>query len=217
MKHPEPWYAALAARLDHPGYVTLAEVRQQEAREARKTAATAKWKHHPGGPYYTEIDSNIYVIYKNGRKWRIEAGPVSLSPRYTRYQDGIATLADAKNLALNMPCFRCGLGSPLVLMTPCLPARPSLASDPGNRWKCMDTGPCEAERKRLTDTEDDPPARIEISQPAPGQRLEYLRASLRAENISYGELIELQSLAPHISPGDTELLEAAGVPEHPEN
>lgn len=44
-------------------------------------------------------------------------------------------------------------------------------------------------------------------------RLEYLRAELRQERISYGELAELQSLAPYIEPGDTELLEAAGVPE----
>ena len=47
------------------------------------------------------------------------------------------------------------------------------------------------------------------------ERLEYLRGELRAERISYGELAELQSLAPHIDPADTELLEAAGVPEKP--
>lgn len=45
-------------------------------------------------------------------------------------------------------------------------------------------------------------------------RLEELRAELRAERISYGELAELQGLAEHIDPGDVELLEAAGVPEH---
>lgn len=44
-------------------------------------------------------------------------------------------------------------------------------------------------------------------------RLEYLRAELRAERISYGELAELQNLVPHIEAGDVELLEAAGVPE----
>jgi hypothetical protein len=44
-------------------------------------------------------------------------------------------------------------------------------------------------------------------------RLEDLRKELRAERISYGELSELQSLAPHIDPSDVELLEAAGVPE----
>jgi len=43
--------------------------------------------------------------------------------------------------------------------------------------------------------------------------LEYLRKELRAERISYGELSELQSLAKHIDASDTELLEAAGVPE----
>lgn len=45
------------------------------------------------------------------------------------------------------------------------------------------------------------------------KRLEYLRAELRAERISYGELAELQSLAGYIAPGDVELLEAAGVLE----
>ena len=47
------------------------------------------------------------------------------------------------------------------------------------------------------------------------KRLEYLRGELRAERISYGEISELQSLAPHIAKDDVELLEAAGVPEHP--
>ena len=45
-------------------------------------------------------------------------------------------------------------------------------------------------------------------------RLEELREVLRSESISYGELAELQGLAEHIDPGDVELLEAAGVPEH---
>jgi hypothetical protein len=46
-------------------------------------------------------------------------------------------------------------------------------------------------------------------------RLEELRAVLRAEEISYGELAELQGLAEHIDPSDVELLEAAGVEENP--
>lgn len=48
------------------------------------------------------------------------------------------------------------------------------------------------------------------------ERLEYLRGELRAEQISYGELAELQDLARFIDPGDVELLEAAGVPEFEE-
>ena len=44
-------------------------------------------------------------------------------------------------------------------------------------------------------------------------RLEHLRTELRTERISYGELAELQELAPFIDPSDIELLEAAGVPE----
>jgi hypothetical protein len=47
-------------------------------------------------------------------------------------------------------------------------------------------------------------------------RLEYLRGELRAERISWGELAELQGLADFIEAGDTELLEAAGVPEFPD-
>lgn len=47
-------------------------------------------------------------------------------------------------------------------------------------------------------------------------RLEYLRTQIRNENISMGELIELQGLANEIDPGDVELLEWAGVPEFPE-
>jgi hypothetical protein len=48
-------------------------------------------------------------------------------------------------------------------------------------------------------------------------RLEELRAALRSESISWSELAELQSLADQIDPGDIELLEAAGVPEFPED
>ena len=44
-------------------------------------------------------------------------------------------------------------------------------------------------------------------------RLEYLRAQIEAESISYGEIAELQALADEIDPGDTLLLEWAGVPE----
>lgn len=48
-------------------------------------------------------------------------------------------------------------------------------------------------------------------------RLEELRAILRDESISYGELAELADLAAYIHPSDVELLEAAGVPEFPED
>jgi len=46
------------------------------------------------------------------------------------------------------------------------------------------------------------------------QRLEYLRGEIEAERISYGEVIELQSLAEYIEPNDVVLLEWAGVPEN---
>lgn len=46
------------------------------------------------------------------------------------------------------------------------------------------------------------------------ERLEYLRGEIKAERISYGEIVELQSLAKYIEPGDVLLLEWAGVPEN---
>ena len=48
-------------------------------------------------------------------------------------------------------------------------------------------------------------------------RLEYLRGESEAERISYEEIAELQSLARYIEPGDTLLLEWAGVSEFPED
>jgi hypothetical protein len=50
-------------------------------------------------------------------------------------------------------------------------------------------------------------------------RLEELRAAIRAENISYGEIAELQGYGEdgHIPEGDVELREWAGLPEHPED
>jgi hypothetical protein len=47
-------------------------------------------------------------------------------------------------------------------------------------------------------------------------RLEELRAELRAEGISYAETIELQSLEQYIDKHDVELREAAGLPEFKE-
>jgi hypothetical protein len=47
------------------------------------------------------------------------------------------------------------------------------------------------------------------------KRLEYLRAQINGECISYGEIAELQDLAEHIEPDDVQLLEWAAVPEFP--
>lgn len=49
------------------------------------------------------------------------------------------------------------------------------------------------------------------------KRLEYLRGEIEAERISTGEILELQSLAEYIEPGDVLLLEWAGVPEFKED
>lgn len=46
------------------------------------------------------------------------------------------------------------------------------------------------------------------------KRLEYLRGEILAEQISYGEIAELQSLAAFIPADDVLLLEWAGVPEN---
>jgi len=46
------------------------------------------------------------------------------------------------------------------------------------------------------------------------QRLEYLRKQIQQENISYGEIAELQSLKEHIENNDIELLQWAGVEEN---
>lgn len=44
-------------------------------------------------------------------------------------------------------------------------------------------------------------------------RLEYLRKQINNENISYGELLELQALSEYIKQDDVVLLEWAGIPE----
>ena len=44
-------------------------------------------------------------------------------------------------------------------------------------------------------------------------RLGEIRKSIDAECVSYGELVELASLAEYIESGDVQLLEWAGVPE----
>jgi uncharacterized pyridoxal phosphate-containing UPF0001 family protein len=46
------------------------------------------------------------------------------------------------------------------------------------------------------------------------KRLEEIRQEIRAEQISYGEIVELQSLSKYIDENDVELLEWAGVKEN---
>lgn len=45
------------------------------------------------------------------------------------------------------------------------------------------------------------------------ERLEYIRAELRSNRISYSEILELQTLSKYIDNNDVELLEAAGIHE----
>lgn len=55
-----------------------------------------------------------------------------------------------------------------------------------------------------------------MTEPSPEhvrERLEYLRAAIEEERISWGELAELYDLAPHIDPSDVLLREWAGLPE----
>jgi hypothetical protein len=80
-----------------------------------------------------------------------------------------------------------------------------------DRWIDVDDEPDPTLAEGQADTEDEAKAAVTI-----WVRLEVLRAALRTQDISFGELQELQNLAPYIESGDTELLEAAGVPEYPE-
>ena len=45
------------------------------------------------------------------------------------------------------------------------------------------------------------------------KRLDYLRKQIKNENISYGEITELQSLTRYIDKNDVDLLSWAGVKE----
>ena len=45
------------------------------------------------------------------------------------------------------------------------------------------------------------------------KRLDYLREQIKNENMSYGEIAELQGLSKYIDKNDVELLEWAGVKE----
>lgn len=47
------------------------------------------------------------------------------------------------------------------------------------------------------------------------QRLAELKQAIKEENISYGEIAELEELQEYIDPNDTELLQWAGVKEFP--
>lgn len=163
MRHDDAWYAALARELEHTGYVTLAEVRQAEAREARETAATVTWTHHRGeGDYTASSGGGRYLIMRDGDTWRVSAWPSGDgSEGAVRRITHVRTLAEAKGLALAHPCFRCGLASPLTAMTPVLPERPGQRTGPRPRYRCLDESACLAERGRLTGTE---PARIKVRQ-----------------------------------------------------
>lgn len=47
----------------------------------------------------------------------------------------------------------------------------------------------------------------------PQDTLNYIRGEIEAEQVSYGEIAQLQALADHINPTDTLLLEWAGIKE----
>ena len=162
MKHTNEWYNALAHDLGHDGYVNLAEIRQAEAREARNTAATAKWRRR-SGTYHLDLDVNYYLIQRAPRTdlWEISAWPSGAGQeRYVRRQSGIRTLTEAKSLAVAQPCFRCGLACPLPFMTPVVPERPGQRTGPRPAFRCLDESVCLAERRRLRGTE---PARMDLA------------------------------------------------------
>jgi len=80
-------------------------------------------------------------------------------------------------------------------------------------------GRVQADVQRLIDgPKENPFGKLEQkSEQTPAEKLEELRAALHAENISQGELIDLQGMVEHIDPSDFELLEAAGVTEEEAN
>ena len=163
MKHTGAWYAKLAHDLGHDGYVTLAEIRQQEARDARQVADIARWRRR-GATYHLDLDGNYYLIQREPglRTWKIEAWPVTVpEERYVRHQSGIRTLADAKGLTLAQPCFRCGLACPLPFMTPVLPLRPGQRTGPKPPFRCLNTPACLAEYNRMTGRAE--PARMDLA------------------------------------------------------
>lgn len=52
---------------------------------------------------------------------------------------------------------------------------------------------------------------IEKTKPEAAKRLGQIREALNSKNVSYGELVELQSMVEYIDPSDAQLLEAAGA------
>jgi hypothetical protein len=49
MRHPSAWYVALADKLGHPSYVTLAEITEAEVEEAWQSRTISATTPAPGG------------------------------------------------------------------------------------------------------------------------------------------------------------------------
>lgn len=60
---------------------------------------------------------------------------------------------------------------------------------------------------------EDRPCLNDSDMPVIAKRLEYLREQIKQENISYGEIVELQSLVEYIPKNDVELLQWADTIE----
>jgi len=103
------------------------------------------WRRRQRGLYCAQ-DLSLGMAAEVGRsgsaKWYLKVWPHALAPcpdPYVRHVTGLRTMADARNMVLRMPCFRCGRGRPLILMEPYVA-----------RFRCTDRETCEAERARLT-------------------------------------------------------------------
>lgn len=99
----------------------------------------------PSGSRYYAQDLRLGMAAEVGRsgsaRWYVKAWPVALTPcpdRYVRHVTGLRSMADARAMAVRMPCFRCGRGRPLILMEPYTA-----------RFRCTARAECEAERARL--------------------------------------------------------------------
>lgn len=124
--------AVTASRAGIPG-----NVQEQPGR-------TMRWR-HSGGRYFAQ-DPELGMAAEVGRSgsagWYVKVWPAGLAPcpdEYVRHETGLRTMADARAMALHMPCFRCGLSRPLIVMERYVV-----------RWRCTARAACEAERARLT-------------------------------------------------------------------
>lgn len=126
---------------------TVIPHRAVDAADARRQSSLKlPWRPGGRGVYYAQAGVPPFAaeVGRSGSaKWYVKVWPVALTPcpaGYIQHEVGLRTMADARAMVLGMPCFRCGLGQPLILM-----------ERYAARFRCTDHAACEAERARLLD------------------------------------------------------------------